>query len=82
MLTFADMTEKSRSAIELAADAVGGVPTLAELLGVTRHAIYQWERVPAGRVIPIEAATGGKVTRHDLRPDLYPVEAKRTGKAA
>jgi DNA-binding transcriptional regulator YdaS (Cro superfamily) len=26
------------------------------------------------RVLQVEAATGGIVTRHELRPDLYPVE--------
>jgi DNA-binding transcriptional regulator YdaS (Cro superfamily) len=31
-------------------------------------------RVPAERVLSIEAATG--VPRHELRPDLYPLESK------
>ncbi len=28
-------------------------------------------RVPAERVLAIEAATHGKVTRYDLRPDVF-----------
>jgi DNA-binding transcriptional regulator YdaS (Cro superfamily) len=50
----------------------GGYAALAEGLGVSRQAIYQWrdKRVPAERVLQIEKLTG--VTRHELRPDLYP----------
>lgn len=30
---------------------------------------------PSGKMcLAIERATGGKVTRHELRPDLYPIE--------
>jgi len=59
--------------VKRAAAAVGGVPRLAELLNCTRQAIYQWDRVPADRVLEIERLAG--VSRHDLRPDLYPEEA-------
>jgi DNA-binding transcriptional regulator YdaS (Cro superfamily) len=47
---------------------------LARALSVTPGAIWQWaeERVPAERVLQVEKATG--VSRHDLRPDLYPRE--------
>jgi len=31
-------------------------------------------RVPAERVLAIENATDGVISRHELRPDLYPVE--------
>jgi DNA-binding transcriptional regulator YdaS (Cro superfamily) len=31
-------------------------------------------KVPAERVLSIESATDGAVTRHELRPDLYPTE--------
>ena len=51
---------------------------LAQALGVTQGTISHWlngrARIPAERVLGIELATGGKVTRHELRPDLYPVE--------
>jgi DNA-binding transcriptional regulator YdaS (Cro superfamily) len=29
-------------------------------------------QVPAEWCLPIERATGGQITRHELRPDLYP----------
>jgi DNA-binding transcriptional regulator YdaS (Cro superfamily) len=41
-------------------------------LGIQAPSIYSWRRVPAIRVLAIEAATG--ISRHELRPDLYPVE--------
>lgn len=46
---------------------------LAEKLGVTQSAVSQWltKSVPAGRVKAVVLATGGVVSAHDLRPDLY-----------
>ena len=34
-------------------------------------------RITAEMAIKIERATNGEVTRHELRPDLYPEEPKR-----
>jgi DNA-binding transcriptional regulator YdaS (Cro superfamily) len=48
----------------------------AQRLGVTQGMVWQWlnghRRVAAEQVLPIEGATDGKVSRHELRPDLYP----------
>jgi TorA maturation chaperone TorD len=48
-------------------------------LGVTQPNVWHWlhkaERVPAEYVLKIEQATGGQVSRHDLRPDIYPPTA-------
>jgi len=66
------------SAIERAAEAVGGQSALARKLGCTPQAVSKMcstGRVPAERVLAIESATDGVVTRHQLRPDLYPVES-------
>lgn len=60
--------------IKSAFDAAGGPQGLAAALGIKRQAFYQWNRVPAERVLEIERATNGAVTRHQLRPDLYPPE--------
>lgn len=63
--------------IQKAIQHAGGVSALAANIGVTYQAIQQWEkagRVPAERAIQIERATDGEVTRHELRPDLYPEE--------
>lgn len=58
--------------VRRAAAAVGGIGQLAERLKIKRQAFYQWDRVPSGRVLEIERVSG--VSRHDLRPDLYPRE--------
>lgn len=44
--------------------------TIAHALGVTRAAVTKWKRVPAERVLAVEAITG--ISRYDLRPDIYP----------
>lgn len=50
----------------------------AKAIGVSQGLVSHWitgrSRVPAERVLTIEQATGGQVTRHDLREDLYPIE--------
>lgn len=59
-----------------AAKAAGGQSALARLLKVTPQAVQKMcasGRVPAERVLEIEKATG--VSRHELRPDIYPIAA-------
>jgi DNA-binding transcriptional regulator YdaS (Cro superfamily) len=58
--------------VHKAADRVGGLSALARLLKIKHTAFYSWGIVPAVRVLQIERITG--VSRHDLRPDLYPRE--------
>ena len=52
---------------------------VARVVGVSPQAVSEilrrGKRVPAEWCLPIEAATQGAVTRHDLRPDLYPERA-------
>lgn len=65
--------------IQKAVKKVGGVSELASRLGVTYQAVQQWVeagRVPAERALAVEAATAGEITRHKLRPDIYPEEAR------
>jgi DNA-binding transcriptional regulator YdaS (Cro superfamily) len=64
------------SGIQKAVDASGGTSKLAAKLGVSQPVVSNWKKrgVPANRVLAVEAATDGKVTRHELRPDLYPQE--------
>lgn len=49
--------------------AAGGVSELARHLGISQPSVSNWARIPAERVISVEAATG--VDRGVLRPDLY-----------
>lgn len=52
-----------------AISASGGVRELARRLGISQPSVSNWSRVPAERVLEVEAATG--VERVVLRPDLY-----------
>jgi len=65
-------------ALQKAIKAVGSQVALAEKLGIGQTAISNWiqktKRVPAERVLALEAISG--VSRHDLRPDLYPRERR------
>lgn len=66
------MTEALTKAIAI----VGGQTQLARLLGVKQAHVWHWlkkaDRVPGEFVLAIEKATGGQVSRHALRSDLYP----------
>ena len=60
-----------------AIQAAGGVSKLARRVGVSQPSVSNWDKVPAERVLVVEAATG--VDRKVLRPDLYQErEAART----
>lgn len=48
----------------------GSLTHLANELGITRGAVAKWDRIPAERVLEVERVTG--ISRHQLRPDLYP----------
>src|ERR1044071_7389202 len=52
-----------------AIQAAGGVSKLARRVGVSQPSISNWDKVPAERVLVVEAATG--IDRKVLRPDLY-----------
>src|SRR5215469_8085262 len=55
--------------LNLAVEAAGGVVQLARKIGIAQPSVSNWNRVPAERVVAVEAATG--VSRNVLRPDLY-----------
>ena len=62
------MTEALREAVEVA----GGMQAMGGALGISKQAVQQWIQPPAERVIQIERLTG--VSRHRLRPDIYPLD--------
>lgn len=73
-------TKNNGSAAARAIELLGGPSKVARLLAdrgidITPWAVNKWrQRVPSDRVLLLEALTNGKVTRHDLRPDIYPQE--------
>jgi len=68
----------SISGLQLALEAAGGSQSqLARICGVSQPTVWGWihkgrQIIPAEYVLLIERETG--VSRHDLRPDLYPRE--------
>jgi DNA-binding transcriptional regulator YdaS (Cro superfamily) len=72
MLELLAMDER-KEALKRAIEAAGGLTALAKPLGISAQAISQWDEVPPLRVLGVERASG--VSRHELRPDLYPLEA-------
>lgn len=48
---------------------------VARALGIKRSAVSQWKQVPVEHVLTLEKATAGAISRHVMRPDVYPREA-------
>lgn len=68
--------EQQPNAPTRASISTGGQSALARALKVTPQAVQRWcstGKIPAERVLEVEQASG--VSRHELRPDLYPAEA-------
>lgn len=53
----------------LAIKAAGSISSLARGLGISQPSVSTWTRVPAERVVAVEAVTG--IERERLRPDLF-----------
>lgn len=59
-----------------AIEILGSQQALADALGIRSPSISEWRArgptgVPAARCLSIEQATGGAVTRYELRPDVF-----------
>jgi DNA-binding transcriptional regulator YdaS (Cro superfamily) len=76
------ISQLKAAALDEAKKAVGGNTGLARALDgeITPQAISQWKQVPAERTIDVERVTG--ISRHRLRPDLYPMPAAEPERAA
>jgi DNA-binding transcriptional regulator YdaS (Cro superfamily) len=62
---------------------IGEHKRAAEICGVTPGAVSQWVtkgRVPVAHCLTLESATEGRVTRYQLRPDIFgePFEVRRS----
>ena len=62
--------------LQSAVACLGSQTALAELCEVSQTAVWKWlqssKRLPAEYVLRVEAITG--ISRHHLRPDIYPLE--------
>ena len=61
-------------ALELAVEQAGTQERFANALGVSQPTVWRWlqssKRIPPEHVLEAERQFG--VSRHDLRPDIYP----------
>ena len=65
---------KASNPVARAVAIVGSQSALARLLGVTPQSVSRWVQsgcAPAKRIVQIEHATAGRVTRQELKPELY-----------
>lgn len=51
--------------------ALGSSAAIARACGLSREAVRKWTRVPAEHCRALEAATGGEITRAQMRPDIF-----------
>lgn len=74
------MSEENQALREAIKIAGSGVE-LAKRIGVTPQAVNQWLRqgVPPSRVLAVERAVEGKVSRQQIRPDIYPPAELESG---
>ena len=76
----------STTALQRAIEFAGGQKPLAEAIGTTQSQVWYWlnrakRGAPGEFAQKIEAAVDGKVTRHDLRPDIFgPASTARPSK--
>lgn len=79
LMTSATPATESSAALQRAIALVGGQAAMGRLLGVSQPSVWAWQRkgkpLPAEHVLAVEEATG--ISRHDLRPDIYPREDGR-----
>lgn len=77
------MSGNGKAALRQAIKVLGSQKAAAGVVGCVQSAVSECLRngkaVPAGWCIPLERATeeaGEKVSRHDLNPEIYPVETE------
>ena len=66
----------TKTPLKRAVEIAGGQSAFAKLCGVSQPGVWAWlngnKPLPAEFVLKVEAETG--VSRHRLRPDIYPRE--------
>ncbi len=68
--------ETPAQALRRAVALIGSQTNMGRALGISQAAVSKWLKggavLPAEHVLRVEAHTG--ISRHELRPDLYPLE--------
>ncbi len=59
-------------------EQAGGAVALAERLGISKTAVYNWKIVPPLRVNEVAEITG--LAPHEIRPDIFKEPSKVIGK--
>lgn len=62
--------EAMAEALYRAVQKAGGPSAVARSISIKPQAVSQWTVCPPIRVIELEALSG--ISRHELRPDIYP----------
>lgn len=69
------MSETTATPIDKAIEHFGSQAAMGQAVGVTQGMVSFWKRglnaVSWQQAIKIEEESGGVVTRHDLRPDIF-----------
>lgn len=60
----------------------GGNVKIATLIGRSEAAVSQWTVVPHEHVLTLEKAVRSRVTRYQMRPDIYGAAAPRVRRKA
>ncbi len=78
-----ETTSTPFEALQLAVKTAGSQSAMARICGVGQPAVWKWlqssKRLPPEYVLRVEAETG--VSKHLLRPDIYPLDAQSAGTA-
>lgn len=79
-IRFTVATLEKLTPIEKAIRILGSQKKLADAACCTQASVSRWltgdRRISAESAVAIEIATGGKVARSELRPDLWPTSTK------
>lgn len=68
-------------AFKIAIRIAGGAAAVASEIGVTRAAVSNWTQCPATHVLALERLSQGRVSRHEIRPDVFGEAAEAKGAA-
>ncbi len=64
----------NREIIKEAERLAGGTKKLGEIAGVSSQCVSQWRKIPLKHVMKIEKALDRKITRYQMRPDVFEID--------